>query len=650
MSHSEGRDLATVEKLIHNFKYDEALKNLNDLVQLEKHNVQQKISYQLYIGKILVWQSKYEEAIKLGEQIVKENKKFNEELQSVDGLILILTGLVFTQKFDDALEIIEQTESILKKISQLSQNDLTLRKVRIAVCRGWIYYKIGEIELAQKCLKLTIDQQKELGTIPAVIQAHIIMATLMSDVKSEFNLALEYSKKAMSLAEAINNHYWIAMSHGIFGMIYGSLGEIDLSIEHSTKSLTLYKKINNKRWIASMLNNIGYMSGIKGEYDLALEYLEQSLTLFEEVDSISVDYCLDSLIYVCLEKGDIDRTQQYFQKLENIYDQRKDRIITLTYQYNKALMLKMSTRIRDIVKAEKLFKQIVEDEIFSFDITINAFIHLCDLFLKELSFTNDVEVLDELNNYLNRLLVIAEKSHSYLILCESYILQAKLALLTLDLSTAQGLLTKAQRIAENYGIKRLAMKISNEHDKLLKQLKRWENFKDSEVSLSERVKLARIDEQMEKMIRRQIAEISGFPNEDPVFLLIVSEGGIPIFSQSFEQDQSLEDHIFGGFVTAINSFITEKFSEGLDRAIFGEYTLLLNSVSPFFICYVFKGQSYSAQQKVRAFIDKIQSDKLVWQTFRKFYQLNKEIQLKDIPSLEPLIKEIFIDRTILLTK
>lgn len=107
---------------------------------------------------------------------------------------------------------------------------------------------------------------------------------------------------------------------------------------------------------------------------------------------------------------------------------------------------------------------------------------------------------------------------------------------------------------------------------------------------------------------------------------------------------------FGGFFTAINSFIREKFSEGLDRAIFGEHTLLMNSITPFFLCYIFKGQSYLAQQRVRAFTDKIQKDKLVWDTFEKFYRMNQEIQLKDIPSLESLIKDIFIDKTILLTK
>ncbi len=73
MSHPEPKGLASVEKLIQNFKYDEALETLDDLVQLEEHNIQLKFSYQFQKGEILLWQGNYDEVIKLGEQIFKEN-------------------------------------------------------------------------------------------------------------------------------------------------------------------------------------------------------------------------------------------------------------------------------------------------------------------------------------------------------------------------------------------------------------------------------------------------------------------------------------------------------------------------------------------------------------------------------------------------
>ncbi|UCC19085.1 MAG: hypothetical protein JSV62_13415, partial [Promethearchaeota archaeon] len=159
---------------------------------------------------------------------------------------------------------------------------------------------------------------------------------------------------------------------------------------------------------------------------------------------------------------------------------------------------------------------------------------------------------------------------------------------------------------------------------------------------------AQLNKQMERMIRRRELDVPELLDEEPVLLLIVSEGGTPLFSQSFIEDESFEDHLFGGFFTAINSFINEKFSEGLDRAIFGEHTLLMNSVPPFLMCYVYKGQSYSAHHRLKSFINELKGNIDVWKTIEKFYQTNQEIQIKDVPLLDSLINDIFIEKTITL--
>ncbi|MFW9783423.1 MAG: hypothetical protein ACFFFB_14165, partial [Candidatus Heimdallarchaeota archaeon] len=221
-----------------------------------------------------------------------------------------------------------------------------------------------------------------------------------------------------------------------------------------------------------------------------------------------------------------------------------------------------------------------------------------------------------------------------------------LALLNFDIKSARLFLTQAQKIAESYNMKRLAMKISFEHDDLLKRLNLWERLKETEAPFSERWKLARLDEQIKNMAKKRKADVPKLSDEEPVFLLIASEGGIPFFSQSFIQDKKFEDHLFGGFFTAINTFINEIFSQGLDRASFGEYTLLMNSISPFLMCYVYKGQSYSAQNRIKSFIKEIKSNKELWDDFNKFYHMNRKINIRDIPTLAPLIQEIFIQKNL----
>ena len=242
----------------------------------------------------------------------------------------------------------------------------------------------------------------------------------------------------------------------------------------------------------------------------------------------------------------------------------------------------------------------------------------------------------------------AEQQQSYWILCETHLLQARLALISLDIREARQFSTQAQILAEKYGLNQLAIKISNEHDELLKKLEIWENLEKTEVSLNERMELAGINEQMDNMLRKRVVEPDEIQEEESVVILIISQGGNPIFSQSFVEGWSFQDHLFGGFLSAINSFSDEMFSQGLDRAIFGEYTIIMNAISPFIICYLFKGQSFLAQQRMKHFIDTIQNDKIIWETIKKYYQTNRLIHVKDIPSLDLLVNEIFIERTILL--
>jgi tetratricopeptide (TPR) repeat protein len=408
----------------------------------------------------------------------------------------------------------------------------------------------------------------------------------------------------------------------------------------------VFKQLNNKSLVATALNNLGGFYKIKGDLDQALECLEEAVALSIEHSNlrITANY-YDFLIQILVEKGDVERAQENLNQLEQIYEKLGQKEIFHNLLFNKALILKTSTRVINRGKAEELFKQLLEMDP-NYEFKIGALVNLSDLLLTELKVTNDLEVLQEINSYISQLIKIAENSGSYQVLGESYLLQAKLALTRLEFKKARQLLTQGQKIAEKFGLHSLAMKISNEHDELLAQLNRWENVEDDKSSLHERMELAHLKEHMENMVEKRVIEAPELSDEEPIFLLIISEGGMPLFSQSFEKDKLFKDHLFGGFLSAINSFMDEMFSEGLDRASFGEHTLLMSPLSPFFMCYIFKGQSYSAQQRIGVFTDKITSDKEIWHTFENHLKLNQEIQLKDIPHLELIIKEIFIEKTI----
>jgi tetratricopeptide (TPR) repeat protein len=645
MSISELDELTRAEQLFDDGELDQALELLDDWSLFEELNSEQKGHFQFLKGLLLSYQNKSKELLELGEQMLKQGQHNNEQLQKFDGLFFILLGLSLDNRFEEAHMKIKDAEAALELISNVSEKILFQRKVRMSIVKAWINNWIGNIDLAERYLEEPLGLEIERGITFEAVWANIIKAQILLLIKGNADLALKYTKKAMSLTKKIRfNHYWLGYCYVSFGVIHNLKCEYDLSFKRHMESLSVFKKINNNWYVANLLNNLGGMYYEKGDYNLALKYLEEGFSLWEPYH-FNIEACLDTLIYVCLEIGDTERVQKYFKRLEKLYNTKKNPNLELLYLYNKALILKKSTRIRDRGKAEELFNQVIETENAYFEILINAYIHLCDLLLAEFRLNNNSEVLEELNNQIDNLLKIAEKNRSYSIFCNTFILQAKLALLNFDMKAARRFLTQAQKIAESYGITRLAMKISYEHDDLIKQSKMWENLKDSNLSFTERWKLAGMSEQLEKMVKKRINEVPEPSNEEPVFLLILSEGGIPFFSHPFVADKSFESHLFGGFLSTIDYFIKEIFSEGLDRAVFGDHTLVMKSIPPFFISYIFKGNSYYAIQKTDKFIEIIQNEEHIWNKLLKYLQANQSIQLHDMPKLDSLVKEIFVANT-----
>jgi len=135
-------------------------------------------------------------------------------------------------------------------------------------------------------------------------------------------------------------------------------------------------------------------------------------------------------------------------------------------------------------------------------------------------------------------------------------------------------------------------------------------------------------------------------DEEPVLLLIITDDGTCLFSNSFSENFPFEEDLVSSFLTAFNSFSEELFSKGLDRARFGDYIILMESVVNYSICYLFKGQTYLAKQKLVKFSERIQKTKSIWQLLEKFYKSNQILDIKDSTPLRSLITDIFTKKSI----
>ncbi|MHA1930989.1 MAG: tetratricopeptide repeat protein [Promethearchaeota archaeon] len=674
-------ELIHAEQLMNDGKLEEAYEFLSNIEEKNKLLPIDQLSVLILKGKIFGFKRQFKKSVELGELAYQLSKGLGVNTKRIDALLL-KANVAFLGELDVDLKYTLEAEDLLKFELNQSSSLILERKTDISYIRAVIHYLKGNLkvalELTMECL--SIHEKKNRKDIRvAYFLLHIAFIYIYL---GEYDKGLYYAERSLALQKKLGNKFGIAASMLQIGIIYANKGELNESIKFARQALSVGEISNRDKSLALFLlggnynekgevdraikyyeqgflladenpqliiesGRIGVVYMIKGDYTQAIKYLEQSLTLSEEMGYSSMSiYSLCYLILIYIDRKAFDQVQKYVALLKERSEQSESKLFNQGYLFAKALELKAKGLSRNRAEAELLLKQLINEDYTILGYRILCIVTLCDLYLEELSVYNVPEVFDDLNPLILRLIEIAEKQNSYLYLAEVKLLQAKLALVQMNFEEAKFLITQAQRIAEMHGLDLLAIKISSEHDKILDHLNDWDNLKDRDAPISERVELASLNGNIERIQRKRAIDPPDLLKEDPMLLLIIAEGGFLIFSYPFTDEWKFDDELFSGFLTAFNSISDEIFAVGLDRAKFGQNTVLMESVANFFVCYLFKGQTYVAQQKLRKFSEQIQNSAQVVDTLNKYYETSQVLELKDLPSLGSLVTEIFISDTL----
>ncbi|MFX0062775.1 MAG: tetratricopeptide repeat protein [Candidatus Hermodarchaeota archaeon] len=588
------------------------------LIYLEKEDFSQALNY-------------YMKALTLREQI--GNKQ--DIAKSLDN---IATLYFCKGEFDQALSIFQQSFALRKEIRNKYHIAVSLSSI------GTIYHHKGELNQAltyyQQGLKLYRQINHKRGLAFALGNIGEIY-----NLKGALNQALECFRDSLAYFNELGNKRDNALTLINIGKIYRQKGDLDIALDYYQRSLGVFRKLASKSDSAASLHSIGSIYWQKGEWKRALEYLHQSLGLREEIgNNLYTAEVLYSLINVSINKNSLQKAQYYLQCLQEINTQEENKFISQQCRIGEALLLKTSTRLRDWGRAEELFEKIIEEEIIDHELTVLAMLNLCDLLLLKLRTSNDHKILEEVQTIVVKLLNIAKEQHSHSLLVETYILRAKLALLNLNLQSARRLFTQAQLTAEEKDLHRLAIKVSHEHDFLLNKLTQWQTLTSRQVSMSERLELSQLKKTLICMERKEVLTLPELVEEEPVLLSIFNGSESIVFSKRFNVDQNINARLIGHFLSSMNTFSTEIFAHPIERVKINEYTMLIHTDPPLLWCYVFKGQSYLAQQKFTKFIKEVSNITPLWQKLSQLTQLGHFLSEWDKTVLEDLIKKSFKER------
>jgi len=514
MSYLKATELIRANQLIEEGKFDDALKVIISFEEKGDLSLYNQMICNLLKCSLYYLKRDRVQSLEFAEKafFASQELKLDDSLQLFDIFLMMANSLNFIDKIDEAHEFFDKSEDLLMRLYQEPQKELKKRKAYLAYVKAYTLTKKtasttkGDFEKALEYALEALTLRKEIGLDIYILQSFSQIGRIyfwMGNLKE----TLEYTEKTLKIAEKLNLNLYILRCNMGFGMVYSLQGELDKALEYNQKSLSLAKEENKKREICYGLNNIGLVYQMQGDLDQAMKYIEEALLISEDIKHFNVIGILDSLFHLNLDKKDVDQARYYLKRIKEHRIGISDNIL---YRVNKALLLKTSPRAIYRGKAEKILRQVIneidiEGREILYETKINALTNLCDLLLTELRNTGDLEVLKELQEIIIYMIIIAEKNNSYSLLAEIYLLKARLASINFDLKDARRFLTQAQQIAERHGLNQLVRKISSEQtNKFIRQLDSWEKLKESDMTLQERIELANIDDQVERIIRNRV--------------------------------------------------------------------------------------------------------------------------------------------------
>ncbi|MHA2171875.1 MAG: tetratricopeptide repeat protein [Candidatus Kariarchaeaceae archaeon] len=630
--------MSEIQQLLYTGKHEETLTIVDEIEKSSSSSNNFRIAAQLLKAESFLIRGRYKDCVALLTNLLEECISIDNLGLKLDTIILLCEASWREGDYEKSLEIIVEGEQDFIKLTSLKPEEMKFRYAEIKKLKGINYRFNGELDLAYEYFSESLSEFKNVNAHAKVGELLNYIGLVHHD-KGELNEAWNYYIKSLEIRDLTEYIGSIAESFFNLGRIQIERGELDSALEYQMQSLEMSTEYGDERIIAKNYDIIGLIYHNKGQIEAAFEYYSKSLAIKRELgNDLETSWTLYRTLDLVISSKIAKVFQVFYDELETLNRRNPEsKFISLHYSLIRARKLKESSRTVQRAEAQQLFQEIMNEEIVDFELTINAMLNLCEELLGELKQTGNEEILDELIDLFVKLAAVAQEQNSFSLIIEIYILQSKLALLELDITKAQNYLSQALTLAEDRGLRQLAVKISNQYDNLLDQISNWTDLHQKETSLTERVQRAELEQYVAGMIRKRSDEVK-FERDDPILLMILGKDGRNIYSRKFMSDTEVNDQLIALFLVGINNIINEALpvSGTVERLKHAEYMLIMNEKENISIFYLFKGSlSYSAREKLNLFITYLMNDVTEW----NYLQSGVAV---DASRLDSKVDEIFI--------
>lgn len=521
--------------------------------------------------------------------------------------------------YNKSLDVINQlldNESYSIHEDEINENGLpviSINYLKSKIEQIYTLWRLGEHKTALDHINSILeilsktDQTKKIQ--PSIAALYKIKGNILANL-GNFGESLECHKKSVDLYETLNNVQDLALIYNNIGYTYFLLGEINFAEEYLLKSIKLGESTKLQDYARS-LTNYGILLIQKGEYSEAHGHLRKALDVQKSIDNKSeTAYTLFELISLMILMDNQDGARIFIDQLRNEFEQSPNNYVSLLYQLSNAIIKKSVKKFETKIEARNILRSIINNRPDPTYYYVLAMKLLCELLLEEMQIYENEEILDEINSLVEKLESLGRKEESSLVLHETMLLKSKLFLIENRVSDAIDVLLDSLKVAEDKGLTQIATHISHVYNDLKYQLTFWEELDQRNASLKERIDYSDIIG-LVKPLESKSMVYKIMQNETPILLLILNQGGLVKFMYKFSAVEDMQEHLIGGFLSAINSFFSSVFKEtnSLDRIKSRDHTILMKSQDELLYCYIFRGQSLFATQRLEDFVQNVKSKK-----------------------------------------
>lgn len=540
-------------------------------------------------------------------------------------------------------EILEEGEILLSRLFPLTTWEENKPLLLIQWCR--YYWLIANYEKYLQTAQSIVLISSALKFQDSLATGHLLISDYFWQI-GDYASTISYANQALKIFQKIDNPQGIIDCYTSIGSAYSGKGELTKALNIHSKILPITEETKNKRKHAVALNNIGSVHYRLGELEIGLSLCQKSHRIYETLESSQFLGALpiSSIIEIYAELGDCDAIQPYLSKLGRIAENKSDiPFFKNIYQFCNGLFLRTKGGARNMFRAAEIFKSLISDETVESQFVEMSLIELSIILFQELKNDPNYDVVDELQETIDHLAEVATKNSSLFLIAYSEYFTAKICLLRFQLLDAQQYITHARNTARKHQFERLEQQLSHEHDQLLINLPKWAELKDKNAPLTDRLSLLGLETDLKLMKLQPEITPKALQAENPVLFSIITPGGKSIYNHFFTDD--LKNKVtFSCFMTAFTDFGKECFAAQLDRISFGDNTILISPIENKSLCYVIKGQSYLAQQKLEELKTKISENADLLNTLDSAIRKNLMLSPTKAPALDGIIKQVFITR------